>query len=105
MRVVERAETVVDVEGNINAPCEEPGPQRVDLSGILERGMHVRVVQEPGRSRRSGDRRNDLGKSKRAWSGVEKSERCIGAMTWGNQTVGPRRAKSSAEEQNRWRER
>lgn len=34
--------------------------------------------------------RNDLSESKRAWSGIEQSERCIGAKTWGNRTAGPR---------------
>jgi len=45
-------------------------------------------------------------RSKRAWSGIEQSERCIRVMTAGG--TGPRdpaEQKSSAEEQNCWRER
>jgi len=51
--------------------------------------MYVRVAQEPAmESRRSAAARNDTARVKLSRSGVERSERAIGAVTWGNLLTG-----------------
>src|SRR5512140_2752411 len=66
-----------------------PVVQLAPPAGIEERGVYARVAQEPGmESRRSAATRNDTARVKLSRSGVERSERAVGAVTWGNLITG-----------------
>jgi hypothetical protein len=97
------AETSQRVEGDRMWQSATGTAERRGLNhtttGIVEQGMYARVTQEPwdGVSTLRGNAER-YGKGTPSRSGVERSERAVGAMTWGNLLTGDPAEQRSAPE-------
>lgn len=103
MTTIERAETLVHVEGHDQRVARfdrqgcrvgSPGSWTSARSKGSPRNLGGLVAPERERSCEAT-----------SWTSGEMSECRIRAMTWGNSSGGPCRAKRGTEEQNCWRER
>ena len=77
--IVAWADALIVAEGNsgvVKAQGRRPGISTLRPAGIREQGMHARVVQEPGRSRRQPvNGRGRAVEANEVVRDVEKSER------------------------------
>jgi hypothetical protein len=100
------AETPFNVEGDIDASCEE---NRHGLSASIPPGSES-SARTQGLPRNLGgldvpDHRNGPARESEPGRASRRRSTAVRATTWGNPAEGPRRAKGGAAEQNRWRER
>lgn len=82
-----------------------PRSQSLPPTGIVERGMYARAIQEPGMESRRSCAAGTERQEKSSRPGGERSERAVRAMTWGNPLQGTLPSKGARRRTDRRRER